>query len=39
MPTSEVYNNIIADLQQAIALLPEAYFAPERVRPNRSSHC
>jgi tetratricopeptide (TPR) repeat protein len=37
MPTSEVYNSIIADLQQAIALLPEAYVAPERVRPNRST--
>lgn len=37
MPTSEVYNKIIADLQQAIALLPEAYFAPDRVRPNRST--
>lgn len=37
MPTAEVYNNIIADLQQAITLLPEAYFAPNRVRPNRST--
>lgn len=37
MPTSEVYNNIIADLQQAIALLPEGYVAPDRVRPNRST--
>lgn len=37
MPTTEVYNNIIADLQQAIALLPEAYFASDRVRPNRST--
>ncbi len=37
MPTSEVYNNIIADLQQAIALLPVAYFSPDRVRPNRST--
>ena len=37
MPTAEVYTNIIADLQQAIALLPEAYVAPERVRPNRST--
>jgi len=37
MPTSELYTNIIADLQQAIALLPEAYVAPERVRPNRST--
>jgi len=37
MPTNEVYTNIIADLQQAIALLPEAYVAPERVRPNRST--
>lgn len=37
MPTSEVYNNIIADLQEAIALLPEGYVAPDRVRPNRST--
>lgn len=37
MPTNEVYTNIISDLQQAIALLPEAYVAPERVRPNRST--
>lgn len=37
MPTAQVHTNIIADLQQAIALLPEAYFAPERVRPNRST--
>lgn len=37
MPATEVYTNIIADLQQAIAILPEAYFAPERVRPNRST--
>lgn len=37
MPTNEVYTNIIADLQQAIALLPEVYVAPERVRPNRST--
>lgn len=37
MPTAVVYTNIIADLQQAIALLPEAYVAPERVRPNRST--
>mgnify|MGYP003605193910 CR=1 FL=1 len=37
MPTSEVYNNIIADLQEAIALLPQGYVAPDRVRPNRST--
>jgi hypothetical protein len=37
MPTSEVYNNIIADLQEAIALLPEGYVAPDRVRPNCST--
>lgn len=37
MPTNEVYTNIIADLNEAIALLPEAYVAPERVRPNRST--
>lgn len=36
-PAEEVYNKIIADLQQAIALLPEAYVAAERVRPNRST--
>jgi hypothetical protein len=37
MPTSEVYNNIIADLEQAVSLLPESYVTPERVRPNRST--
>lgn len=37
LPAHEIYTNIIADLQQAIALLPEAYVAPERVRPNRSA--
>lgn len=37
MPTDEVYSNIIADLQQAISLLPEGHVAPDRVRPNRSA--
>lgn len=37
MPTAAVYNHIIADLDQAIALLPEAYITPNRVRPNRST--
>lgn len=36
MPTAEVFNQIIGDLEQAITLLPEAYINPERVRPNRS---
>jgi hypothetical protein len=37
MPTAEVYNHIIADLDQAIALLPEGYLSADRVRPNRSA--
>ena len=37
MPTAEVYNHIISDLDQAIALLPEAYINADRVRPNRST--
>ena len=37
MPTAEVYNHIIADLDQAVALLPEAYLSADRVRPNRST--
>lgn len=34
-PTAEVYEQVVADLQEAISLLPEAYIATERVRPNR----
>lgn len=37
MPTNEVYNNLIVDLQQAISLLPEVYISPDRVRPNRAT--
>lgn len=37
MPTAQVYTAIIADLEQAVALLPEAYIAPNRVRPNRAT--
>lgn len=34
-PTATVYSRIIADLEQAAILLPEAYATTERVRPNR----
>lgn len=37
IPTTEVYNTIIADLNLAIALLPESYSSADRVRPNRST--
>ena len=37
MATAQVYDLIIADLEQAIALLPEGYITADRVRPNRST--
>lgn len=37
VPTAIAYQMIIDDLEQAIALLPEAYITAERVRPNRST--
>lgn len=37
MPTTEAYSRVIGDLEQAVALLPEAYVAPDRVRPNRAT--
>lgn len=37
MPLNEVYQHIISDLNQAIALLPEDYITAERVRPNKST--
>jgi hypothetical protein len=37
MPVAEVYDQIIADLEQSISLLPEAYISSDRVRPNRST--
>lgn len=36
-PVQDVYSSAIADLQQAIALLPEAYTTQDRVRPNRGA--
>lgn len=36
LSSPQVYSRIIADLQQAIALLPEAYLGTDRVRPNRA---
>lgn len=33
----EVYGHIIADLEQAAALLPDAYITTERIRPNRGA--
>lgn len=35
MPKATVYQNIIADLELAKTLLPEAYTSIERIRPNR----
>lgn len=35
MPENEVYALIKADLEQAIAVLPEDYISEERVRPNK----
>ncbi len=32
----DVYAALTTDLQQAVTLLPESYFVPERIRPNRS---
>ncbi|MGQ7944149.1 RagB/SusD family nutrient uptake outer membrane protein [Flavobacterium sp. WC2509] len=37
MPVAAVYASIIADLNRAIALLPENYLSADRVRPNRST--
>lgn len=37
MPVAEVYTHIIADLNQAIVLLPENYLSVDRVRANRST--
>lgn len=35
IPAEKVYQQIVRDLENAIALLPEAYAAPERIRPNK----
>lgn len=35
MPSATVYEHVIADLEAASLLLPEAYVSTERVRPNR----
>lgn len=37
MSVPDVYAALTTDLQQALTLLPEAYFTAERVRPNRST--
>lgn len=37
MPVATVSASIIADLNRAIALLPENYLSADRVRPNRST--
>jgi len=34
---TEVYQNIIADLENSILLLPATYTTPERIRPNRNT--
>jgi hypothetical protein len=36
-PSAAVYNNMVNDLTEAVALLPAAYVTAERVRPNRSA--
>lgn len=36
IPTQEIYNLVIQDLENAKALLPENYFGGTRVRPNKS---
>jgi hypothetical protein len=35
MPTQQVYQNIILDLEKAITLLPENYSSTSRVRPTK----
>ena len=35
LPVNQVYERIIADLEEASDLLPAAYASPERVRPNK----
>jgi hypothetical protein len=35
LTTTAVYNQCIADLEQAAALLPENYISTERIRPNQ----
>jgi len=35
LPMQDVYLNCIADLEQAITLLPQEYISVDRVRPNR----
>ena len=35
MPTQQVYENIILDLEKAVILLPENYSSTERVRPTK----
>jgi len=37
LAVDEVYKAIIADLKQAIELLPEAYISVERARPSRAT--
>ena len=37
MPTAQVYQQIIADLNQAKQLLPNNYLTPDRVRPNKAT--
>lgn len=37
MPTGLIYEKVIADLQQAMLLLPQDYMTPERIRPNKGA--
>ncbi|SHH67298.1 RagB/SusD family nutrient uptake outer membrane protein [Flavobacterium johnsoniae] len=37
IPASELYNQIVNDVSEAILLLPEDYITSERVRPNKAA--
>lgn len=37
MPVETVYQNIIADLERAVELLPVEYIASDRTRPNKAT--
>jgi hypothetical protein len=37
MPSAEVYEHVIADLQLAISLLPKDYVGSNRIRPNKAT--
>lgn len=37
IPSNEVLNKIVEDLQNAIAMLPDQYISADRVRPNKAT--